>query len=45
VRHLGISKYSSGRTLVVLFQEGNVRSLAFKYVVMLLDVVVSFVTL
>jgi hypothetical protein len=48
VRRLGVLKRSLGGTLTVLFQGGNVRSLAFKYVVMMLIlclvVVASLVT-
>jgi hypothetical protein len=36
VRRLRVSKCSWGETLEILFQGGNVRSLAFNYVVMLL---------
>jgi hypothetical protein len=36
VRRLRVSKHSWGRTLAVLFHGDNVRSLVFKYVVMLL---------
>jgi hypothetical protein len=46
---LRVSERSWGETLLVLFQGGNVRSLAFKYIVMLLVlclvVVVSLVML
>jgi hypothetical protein len=37
VRCSSISKRSYGRTLAVLFQGGNVQSLSFKYVIMMLD--------